>query len=163
MVDGRFRIMRPRDAARALLAAMFVLAAVPAGATAAGQVSASPASGAPGTTVALRGAGFPASRVVRMTMGGRHVPSLRASADGAFAAEVTVPRGARGTVALVSRSGRTRVVNTFFATRGSGARDVTEMASVRGARVRITPTTLTPGAKLGIQGRGFLRHRRLTI
>src|SRR4051794_32978501 len=112
-----------------------VLLLAPAAATAAGpagQVTLRPAAGAAGTPIALEGAGFPAPAPVLVGVAGRPVRTVRSSGAGAFTARLKVPAGRRGVVAIVARSGRTRVVSRFVARAGGGADRVVEVASSRG-------------------------------
>jgi concanavalin A-like lectin/glucanase superfamily protein len=147
----------------ALLSTVVVLALAPAAALAEGQVTLDPAAGAPGTSVVLRGSGFGAARPVTVGVSGAATRSVTSSRAGAFLAHLTIPGRLRGSIAVVSRRGRMRVVNTFFAAPGAGTSSAVEVASSRGGRVRATPARLVPGGTLRLSGSGFGRGRRLTL
>jgi hypothetical protein len=146
-----------------LLASILLLALAPAAAIADGQVTLSPAAGAPGTSVVLRGSGFPASRHVAVGLSAAASRSVTSSRAGAFRARLTIPRGRSGRLAVVSRRGRMRVVNTFFATGAGGAGNAIEIASSRGGSIRATPARLVAGATLHLRGTGFGAARRLVL
>src|SRR3954471_23087182 len=134
----------------------------PAAGIADSQVRLGPAAGSPGTAVALDGAGFPASRPVRVGLAGHRARLVRASATGTYHAAVTVPARRRGWVTILSRSGRARVGSRYFATGPAGAPLVVEFASRHG-RLRVASADLVPGATLRLQGMGFARRARFRI
>src|SRR4051794_13423585 len=126
MRAARIQVIGFRAALSVVLAGCVAPALAPAAALA-GQVALQPAAGVAGTPVVLAGAGFPASAPVRVGVTGRAARTVRSSATGAFAARLTVPPGRHGTVAIVARSGRVRVVSDFVARGGHGADPVVEV------------------------------------
>jgi concanavalin A-like lectin/glucanase superfamily protein len=154
--------VRARTVPLSVLTGLVGLMLAPAAGIAGSQVRMGPAAGAPGTFVVLDGTGFPASRPVRVGLAGHRSRPVRASSAGTYHARVTVPARRRGWVTIVSRSGRTRVVNRYFATGPAGAPLVVEFASPNG-RLRVVSTDLVPGAALRMQGMGFAARERLRI
>ena len=155
--------MRPCVPARLLAASVALLLLAPAAALASGQVVLRPAAGTAGSTALLQGTGFPRSSAVAITATGGVRTAVRASAGGAFNANLTLPAGRTGRLRIVSRGGRKRVVNTFLATAGNPATQPVEIASSGGERLRVFPPSLVPGASVRIQGSGFHARRRLTL
>lgn len=154
--------MRLRSLVASLTATGAAIAAAPAAASAApAQVALCPADGPPGTPVVLVGTGFPASRTVLVGTRGGTAHAVRTTRAGSFTARLTVPAGRRGTVAILSRRGRTRVESRFLAAPGATARGL-EVASA-GGRVRATPAALLPGGVLALRGSGLRARRTLTI
>ena len=141
-----------------------LLLATPAIATAApAQVALRPAGGAAGTPVVLQGSGFAPSRRVLVGVAGARPQPVRASRAGAFTARLTVPRGRRGTVPIVSRAGRTRVVSRFSVIATEGPEASVEIAASSGARVRASPAALPPGGVVVLRGAGFRPRRPLIV
>jgi concanavalin A-like lectin/glucanase superfamily protein len=139
-----------------------IAAAAPAAASAApAQVALRPADGPPGTPVVLAGTGFPASRTVVVGTRGGAAHAVRTSRGGSFTARLIVPAGRRGTVAIVSRRGRTSIENRFLAAPDIPAGGL-EIASPDG-RVRATPAALRPGGVLAVRGSGLRARRSLSI
>ena len=128
----------------------------------AGQVRMRPAAGAPGSSAILEASGFPHSKRVVISVGGVRSRSVVSSRSGTFKARITVPRST-GWFTVVSRGGRSRVINRFLVTRRKGAGHVIEVASAPGQRVRLSPTELFPGTRLQLIGAGFGRSRALTL
>jgi Concanavalin A-like lectin/glucanases superfamily len=162
VLRARIQVVGLRAALSIVLAGCVAPAFAPALALA-GQVALRPAAGAPGTPVVLEAVSFPASAPVRVGVAGRTARTVRSSATGAFTARLTVPADRHGTVAIVARSGRTRVVSDFVTRRGQGADPVVEVASSRGGRVRAAPVALVPGATLVLRGAGLGARRRLVV
>lgn len=144
-----------------VLASALAGLAIP-GSALAGQASLSPASGAPGSTVVVRGTGFPGSKRVTVKLTGRSAVRVKASSGGSFTARVKAPSGRRGWITVTSRSGSRKVVNRFHATRG-GAGQVVEVASSSGRRLRITPASITAGQTMRIDGAGFKKGRTVRL
>lgn len=121
-----------------------------------------PAAGAPGSSAMLAASGFPRSKRVVISVGGVRSRSVVSSPSGTFKTRITVPRRT-GLFTVVSRSGRSRVINRFLVTPRKGARQVTEVASARGQRLRLSPAELFPGSRLQLRGAGFGRSRTLKL
>jgi hypothetical protein len=128
----------------------------------AGQVRMRPAAGAPGSSAILAASGFPRSKRVVISVGGVRSRSVVSSPSGTFKTRITVPRRT-GWFTVVSRGGRSRVINRFLVTPRKGAGQVTEVASARGQRLRLSPAELFPGSRLQLRGAGFGRSRVLRL
>ena len=143
-----------RGAQRLLILSVALLLFAPATSLAAGQVALQPAAGGAGSSVVLNGSGFPASKRVVIGVTGTRSRALKTSRQGRFQMRLIIPRR-KGWLTVVSVTGRSRVVSRFFVTDRNGADQVIDIASTRGQRLRISPTTLFPGSTLRLRGTGF--------
>jgi hypothetical protein len=141
--------------------ALAILPALPAPAEAA-TVTLVPAAGPAGTSTTAHGRGFAAGARVLVRVGGARPQVARAGGRGRFRATVTIPKGARGSVRVVSSRRKRRAVNVFrvHAGREPGTGDV---AAEDGAGVRWSPLEGAPRSTLTIAIRGFPPKRRLTV
>ncbi|MCU1678162.1 MAG: hypothetical protein JWM93_2920 [Frankiales bacterium] len=151
-----------RAGKRPLLLSAILLLLAPATGRAAGEVALRPAGGAAGSSIVLDASGFPVSKRVVIGVTGARARTVKTSSTGTFRRRITAP-DRKGWVRIVSRSGRSRVVNRFLVTDRSGANGVVEVASTRGLRLRISPTKLFPGSTLRVQGAGFGRSKKLKL
>lgn len=142
------------------LAAGLLLAA-PASGLAAPHVALRPAAAVAGSPLSLAGTGFsPRARIVVKARGARAV-TVRASRRGKFSARLKAVRRA-GWVRVVSHGGGRRVVNHLHVVaRGGG--DVVELASSRGAYLRVTPRRPVAGARVQLRGGGYGARARLRL
>jgi hypothetical protein len=125
--DFGSRARRGGTLAALLCAGLLATSASEAGAS---QLTASPASGAPGDRVTLAGAGFDARSAGRLSFGGRRLRAVRAGRGGHFRVQIRVPAGA---------AGRVRVAATL---RGSTARTTFRRRQPKpGKGMPATPTT----------------------
>lgn len=142
------------------------LATLPAGnsfAATHSQVMLRPAAGPAGTVVKLTGRGFPAGRRVTVKAGRRRLAVRGATRRGRFTARIRVPGSEPERRRLVSAAGKRRVVSLFRANRRRGRRNVGEVASSSGARVRWAPLSALPGAVIRLRGFGFDPRQRLAV
>jgi chitodextrinase len=72
-----------------------------------------PASGPPGAQVTIHGERFGARKAVTLRLDGRRLARRRTSSRGSFKTSFRVPANASGRLAIVSKSGRRRVVSYF--------------------------------------------------
>jgi hypothetical protein len=145
-----------------LIPSVALLLLAPATGLAAGEVSLQPAAGAARSSIVLDASGFPASKRVVIGVAGTRARTVTTSSAGTFHKRITVP-ARKGWVSIVSRSGRSRVVNRFLVTGRSGANGVVEVASTRSLRLRIASRTLFPGSTLHVLGAGFGRFKKLKL
>jgi hypothetical protein len=151
-----------RGAQRPLIFSVVLVLLAPATSLAAGQVGLRPAAGAAGSPVVLSASGFPASKRVVIGVTGSRSRTVMTSRRGTFQKRMIIRRR-RGWLTVVSRTGRTRVVNRFLVRNRSGAKEVIDIASTRGQRLRISPTTLFPGSTLRVHGTGFGRSTKVKL
>jgi hypothetical protein len=125
------------------------------------RVTLRPAAGPAGTAVTLRGDGFGRSKAVVVRRGRALLARVRSGRRGSFRVRLTLPRRARGTVRLSSRSRARRVVNRFRVSSGQQAGSASEQATSRGLRLRWSPNEGPAGARLRLRGAGFRPGRRV--
>jgi acid phosphatase type 7 len=160
-MEGSRGLVRRGLAAAALMAGAL---AVPGTAWATPRVLERPAAGPAGSRATLAGGGFHAGEPVALTAGGRTLARVRADGHGRFRAAVVVP-GSRGWAALTARGrGRGRTVRVRFRiTSSPGATGASEIATASGARLRWSPLTLTPPAKVRLAAAGLRRGAAASI
>jgi Calcineurin-like phosphoesterase len=142
-----------------------VLAAVPPGDSLAAthsQVMLRPAAGAAGTEVQITGRGFRSGGRVTVETGRRSLSVARANRRGRFRARIRIPASRPGRRRLVSSGGKRRVIS-IFRLGGQRRRNVGEVASSTGERVRWGPLSAPPGAKVRLRGSGFRPRLRLAV
>ena len=148
-------------ALRALLLALLWLALSSADSASAASVTVTPASAAPGATVALRGDGFAARARGRVQLGARGLRSVRSARRGTVSVSVRVPRSARrGVRSLALRVGRRTVRVPFQVVRRTPAVVSSLTVSGRGERVFLPRVA---GARVTLQGAAFRRSARVRV
>ena len=155
--------MCARTVVLAPLLSALALLVLPGAAFGDGRVALTPAAGVAGSRITLDGAGFPAATRVRIAVSGRRATIAHSNRARRFSKTLTLPRGRRGWVKIVSTSGHRRVVNTFHISRTGAGEQVAEISSSAGGRIRISPTTLSPGGVLKVRGTRFAAGKRLRL
>lgn len=111
----------------------------------------SPTSGPVGTTVTIYGAGFNASRSMRITYDGSNIATVPSTVTtnyaGSFTTKFTVPAGPARTVEIAASDGKNAASAYYKLT----------------AIVELIPTTGKVGTPVTIKGSGFNASRQITI
>lgn len=120
-----------------------------------------PAAGPAGQQVRLTATGFGSRQGIRVRVGDRVVARPHAGADGTLSASVRVGRRAHGDVLITTQSTGRRVTNHFLI--GTADRDVAEVATAAGIRVRVSPGAAIAGTPLRLRASGLARRARFQI
>jgi acid phosphatase type 7 len=145
------------------LALLLVSAALPQAATAQTSVTLTPAAGAPGATVSVKGIGFGVRDRVSVRLGRKTLARAATNRSGSFKRSFRVPRGGSRSLRIVSSSRSLRLVNLFRVSRSEQARKVSEVTTRGGARLRWSPSQGPSGSTIDLRGSRLPARSRVHI
>ena len=126
------------------------------------QVMLRPAAGVAGTVVQVTGRGFPAGHLVTVEARQRRLAVRRPDDRGHFTARIRMPASPTR-LRLVSSTGKVRVVSVFRKEHQANRRNVGEVDSSSGRRVRWRPLHVLPGAAIRLRGSRFKPGERVAV
>jgi glucose/arabinose dehydrogenase len=148
---------------RFFVAAIFASLALAASAHAA-TTTVTPAAATRAAVVNLRGVGFGAGRIVAISLGARHLKTVRANGVGRFSTSVRVPAGTTlGAKRLLARSQAAAVANSLLVVRNRPLVSSATTATSSGRRVTLSPVGGRIGDRVTVRGIGFHTGRRVAV
>jgi hypothetical protein len=149
-----------RGLVAATVLALLVLVPPDAGATP--RVTLTPASGLAGSSLSLKGGGFPRGKRIVVKVGRHVLATARSSTRGSFAVSASLPSEAPARTRIITSGGRHRIVNSFAVTRTPHFLEAREVAQPK-ARLRSKPYRAVAGSPVTLAGKRLPSKRSFRV